>query len=259
MRDETQLDAAFRAQGTGDPAAERRFHERVLDAELFLALVTEPERDDERLAPLIFDLEEGRFALAFDRDDRLAEFLEGPAPYAAMPGRRLVAALAGQGIGLGLNLGAPSAVLLPGDAIDWLAALAEAVPVALEARLGRLGPPSLAPPDLIAALGAKLAAMAEVIDEALLAGAEAEGRPVLLLALAGVPSAAQAGVAAAVAETVRFSGEGAAVDVSFIEAEGTLAAIRPVALRFELPRHQPPAPKPKPPGMDPSRPPILRR
>ena len=93
MIDETQLDAAFRAQGNGDPAAERRFHERVLDAELFLALVAEPERDDERLAPLIFELEEGRFALAFDRDDRLAGFLEGPAPYAAMPGRRHVIAM----------------------------------------------------------------------------------------------------------------------------------------------------------------------
>lgn len=256
MSAETALDAAFRAQAAGDPAAELRFHERVLDAELLLLLATEAE--GERLEPLVFDLDEGRFALAFDRDDRLAGFLEAPAPYAALPGRRLVEMLAGQGIGIGLNLGpAPSATLLPAAAVDWLAGLAEGAPVEIEARPRRLDAPLQAPAGLIAALDAKLAAMAAVIGEAWLVAADVDRATGLLLALVGVAPAAQAGVAAGIAEAVRFGG-GTVLDVSFVDAGAPLDAVRRVGLRFELPRPTAPA-APRPPGRDPARPPILRR
>lgn len=259
MTEETALDAAYRAQATGDATAELRFQERVLDAELLLLLAAEPEGDG--LEPLVFDLEEGRFALAFDRDDRLAGFLEAPAPYAALSGRRLVGLLAGQGIGIGLNLGAaPSATLLPAPAIDWLAELAERAPAEIEARARRFGAPVQAPAALIASLDAKLAAMAAVIGDAVLVAAEVGGVPGLLLVLVEVPQDAQPGVAAGIAEAVRFSGT-TAVDVTFLgDGAAGLEAVRRVGLRFELPRPQRVVPaKPKPPGMDPARPPILRR
>ena len=60
--------------------------------------------------------------LVFDREERLADFTGGIAPYAALPGRVIAGMLKGQGIGLGVNLGvAPSSMLLPPEAMDWLA------------------------------------------------------------------------------------------------------------------------------------------
>lgn len=260
----TPIDAAF-AEQEAAPEAEGprlRFHERVLDSELFLLLDAEPEGT--RLRPRIFDLEEGRFVLAFDRDDRLAAFLDGPAPYAALAGRRLVEMLAGQGIGIGLNLGeTPSATLMTAEAVLWMNGLVASAPVEASGAARRIAAPREAPPELIAALDPKLATMAEVIGAAYLVTAEyAGGRGGLLLALVDVPEAAQAAVARAIAEAVRFCGlDEARLDVTFLGAEsGSLAAFRREGLAFELPRIAVPEPKaPVAPGMDPARPPILRR
>jgi catechol 2,3-dioxygenase-like lactoylglutathione lyase family enzyme len=101
---ETPLDAAFRAQ-EADPTLRPRFYERVLDAELVVPLA---EEAGESMRPQVFPLEQGPYVLAFDRDKRMGAFLEGPVPFAPLSGRRLVALLAGQGIGIALNLGAPS-------------------------------------------------------------------------------------------------------------------------------------------------------
>ena len=190
---DTPIDAAHRAMEAApdDARARLRFHERVMDAELFLLLETEP--DDDRLTPQVFDLDEGRFVLAFDRDDRLADFLDAPAPYAALTGRRLVALLAGQGLGIGLNLGAaPSATLLPAEAVAWMAAMGEGGPETIDSAPRRLGPPVGAPESLVAALGPKLAAMSTRIASAHLVSADfADGRSGLVLALAGVPPEAR--------------------------------------------------------------------
>jgi hypothetical protein len=254
---ETPIDAAFRAQEAdpGDPALRLRLHERVLDAELVLVLARSP---GERLEPEVLELEAGRFVLAFDRDERLAAFLESPAPFAALSGRRLAALLAGQGIGVALNLGAPSGMLLPPEAVDWMAAIGAEAPAEAAARVREVAAPD-APPALVAALGAKLAAMAEVVAEAYLIAAHFEdgARSGLLLALVGVPEDARTGVAAAIAEAVRLSGGGELeLDVTFL-ARGAprLEAIARAGLRFELPR---PERARVGPGMDPERPPKLR-
>jgi len=260
---DTPIDAAHSAMEAApeDARARLRFHERVMDAELFLLLETEP--DDDRLHPQVFDLDEGRFVLAFDRDDRLADFLDAPAPYAALTGRRLVALLAGQGLGIGLNLGkAPSATLLPAEAIAWMAAMGEGGPETADQVPRRLGPPDDAPEILVAALGPKLAAMSTRIASAHLVSAEfADGRSGLLLALVGVPHEARPAVAAAISEAVRFSGMGkGGLDVTFPE-EGalSLARIRAAGLMLDLPRvEQVSRATPRAPGSDPARPPILR-
>jgi len=44
-----------------------------------------------------------RFALVFDREERLAEFVGRTVPYAGLPGRGLVGMLKGQAIGLALR------------------------------------------------------------------------------------------------------------------------------------------------------------
>jgi SseB protein N-terminal domain len=257
---ETPLDLAFRQQEAdpADPVRRLRFHERVLDAELLLLL--EAPAAGDRLRPRVFELAEGRFVLAFDRDDRLAAVLDAPAPFAALAGRRLVAMLAGQGVGIGLNLGdAPSATLLPAEAVDWMAGMLSQDPGEAAERPRDFAAPA-APPELVAALGPKLAAMAEVIAEAFLVEAGyAGGDRRLLLVLTGVPEPAWPGVAAAVGEALRFSGlDDAALDVTFLGADRPeRLAVERVALRFELPRPAAAAARPGP-GTDPRRPPKLR-
>lgn len=251
---ETPLDTAFRAAEAdpGNDALRLAFHERILDAELLLLLAGEPA--DGSLRPEIVALADGRFALAFDRDDRLAGFVGAPAPFAALSGRRLAGLLAGQGIGLALNLGAASESLLPAEAVDWIAGMAAGRPAEADARLLGITAPAV-PEALARALAAKLAAMADVVATAHLVEARyAEGSG-LLLALVGVPADAEAGVAAAVAEAVRFSDAGRSVDVTFLDpAAPGLAPIARAGHRFDFPRAAPPAP----PGSDPTRPPRLR-
>jgi hypothetical protein len=251
---ETPLDAAFLASDADpDPALRLRFHERVLDAELAVALAGEGE---ETLAPRVFDLEDGRFVLAFDRDERLADFL-GPTDFAALSGRRLATLLAGRGVGIALNLGAPSATLLPSAAVDWLAEMARPLPELREARLGALRAPEV-PAPLAAALAAKLAAMADAVPDAHLVAAQGvEGREALVLVLTGVPEDARPGVAAAVAEAVRFTAAAPEVDLAFLDAgSDAAAAVARSGLRLHLPA--PEEAPPSVPGMDPGRPPRLR-
>ena len=68
----TELDqsfAAMQANGAGD-AARLRYYNHMADTELCLLLEQEPAGDT--LSPVLFDLEEGRFVLVFDGEDRLA-------------------------------------------------------------------------------------------------------------------------------------------------------------------------------------------
>ena len=74
-----------------------------------------PKPPKARSTCAVYDLSDGRFVLAFDREERMAAFLDAPAPFAALSGRRLAALLDGRKLGLALNLGAPSATLLPPD------------------------------------------------------------------------------------------------------------------------------------------------
>lgn len=261
---ETPIDAAFAAHAAApeNDALHLRFLERVMDAELHVLLEAEPVGD--RLVPQVFDLADGRFVLAFDRDARLSEFLDAPAPYAALAGRRLVEMLAGQGIGIGLNLGvAPSETLLPAESVVWMAARVAPPGRVIAARPERVGPPRDVPPDLLTALDAKLAAMAGLIGAAHLISAEfADRGPALLLVLVDVPEPAQPEVAAAIDEAVRFSGAGAGLDVTFLGAAAPLMErIAALSIRIDLPAAPEAAaerPAPKAPGSDPDRPPILR-
>jgi hypothetical protein len=252
----TPLDAAHAALAAApdDEAARLRFHERVLDAELVVPLRAEAGEGSVDLA--VFDLSDGSFVLAFDREDRMADFLEAPARFAALSGRRLAALLDGRGIGLALNLGVASATLLPPASVDWLARMAGAAPQPMSARIRALSPPGEVPAALLAGLATKLAAMAGAVEAAFLAKATHEGGEArLLVALAGVPEAARDGVAAAVAEAVRFAEGAPPLDVLFLDAGAPLlAAAARNGARLAIPRPaSPPAP-----GTDPDRPPRLR-
>ncbi|MFD1911981.1 SseB family protein [Halodurantibacterium flavum] len=259
----TPLDTVHAAMETApeDDAARLRFYERLADGELFLLL--ESEAEGETLTPRVFSLEDGDVVLVFDREDRLAEFVGAPAPYAALPGRVVARLLAGQGIGLGLNLGvAPSSMIVPADAVDWLAQTLGNAPSEIEARPEEVLPPKGLPEALLTALDAKLARAGGLARFAYLAAVRYEGgRHGHMLAFIDAADGAEGPLARAAAEALTFSGiEAGEMDVAFFKAhEPVAASLARAGLRFDLPEPElPGSAPPPPPGMDPTKPPKLR-
>lgn len=262
MTEQTPLDLAHAAMEAApqDDAARLRFYERLADAELFLMLTE--EADGDQISPELFETPEGAFVLVFDREERLAQFAGRPVPYAALSGRIVAQMLAGQEIGLGLNLEvAPSAFLIPAEAIAWLHQTLGHAPQEVEAGVIEFTAPKGLPEALLTALDAKLATAGGLAAAAYLAGVRYEGGGQgHLLGFVGAKEAAQASLAKAAGEALTFSGiEAGAMDVGFFEAGDPVAAsLARVGLRFDLP--QPKAPqdaKPVKPGSDPEKPPRL--
>jgi SseB protein N-terminal domain len=258
---DTPLDLAHArmAAAIEDDHARLGFYERLADAEVFLLLEKEPE--DDHLAPQVFDTADGRFVLVFDREDRLTDFTGDIAPYAGLSGRSVVTMLTGQDIGLGVNLGvAPSSILIPPEAVAWLAGALEHRPDEIEQRPAEVAPPTGLPENLIAGLDAKLAAAAGLARTAyLVAVTYDDGRRGHMLALIDATPGAEPALARAAGEALIFSGlEAGEMDVAFLARNDPMAArLAKVGLRFDLP--EPPQPTaPLQPGMDPTRPPRLR-
>jgi len=258
---DSPLDLAHAAMqaAPGEDAPRLRFYDRLADAELFLLLHSEPEGD--RITPELFELEDGNYLLVFDREDRLGEFVGDVAPYAALSGRAIAQMLAGQGIGLGLNLGvAPSSILIPEDAVGWLAHTLRTAPVELDAMPVEIAAPQGIPKGLLTAIDGKLAASAGLARTAFLVAATyAPARPGHLLAFIDAIPGAEPALSQAISEALIFSGiEAGEIDVGFFAASDPIAArLARVGLRFDIPVPDK-APEPTAPGMDPDRPPILR-
>jgi hypothetical protein len=257
----TLLDAAHAAV-SADPENEAlrlRFFERLADGEMVILLEREAVGDS--LEPKVFALEDGPVVLVFDREERLASFTGGIAPYAALPGRVIAGLLKGQGIGMGVNLGvAPSSMLLPPEAMDWLAETLDGGPEEVEGLPQEFIPPRV-PEAVIAALDAKLARAGGLATAALLSGVVYDGgRKGHLLALLDAAEGAEDALARAMNEALVFSGiEAGELDVVFLRAGDAAAkAMARVALRFDLPAPEVQDLAPAAPGMDPSRPPKLR-
>ena len=257
----TQLDAAHveMVAAPDDDGARLRFWGAVAESELFLMLAE--EMADDRITPAEAEAEGMRFVLAFDREERLAEFAGCAVPYAALSGRRLVRLLAGRGLGVALNPDvAPSATMLGAAAVEWLAGLVPDVPLAVEARIEEVFAPSGLSETVVMALGRRLGLAGDMARTAWLVDARCSGgvrRHVL--AVVGVAPGAEAALATAVAEALRFSGaEAGMIDVTYLaDHSPVLAQFAKVGLRFDLPRHAT-SPMPGPPGMERERPPKLK-
>ena len=263
MSETTPLDQAHAAMDAdaGDDAARLRFYERLADSELFLLLSEEAQGDV--LSPELFDLPDGRFVLAFDREARLADFVGREAPYAALSGRVIASMLAAQGIGLGVNLEvAPSSILMPADAVAWLHATLGHGPEEVEARMEAFVPPTGLPETLLTALDTKLATARGLAQSAYLVGVTYDGGGRgHMLGFVDAVAEAQGALARAVSEALTFSGiEAGALDVGFFAASDPVSArMAQVGLRFDLPGPSADAPELRAaPGSDPEKPPILR-
>ncbi len=259
----TLLDDAHAAMTAApeDDAARLRFYERVADGELLLLLDAEAEGDT--LSPQVFSLEEGPVVLAFDTEERLADFTGTTAPYAALPGRVLSRLLAEQGLGLGLNLGvAPSSFLIPAEGVAWLARTLAAAPESAMGAPESFHAPRGLPETLVTALDAKLARAGGLASVAWLAAVTyRDGRRGHILAFVDAAPGAEAPLARAAHEALLFSGiEAGEIDVTFLSAEdASLLALSRAGLRFDLPTPMATErPVPAPPGSDPTRPPRLK-
>jgi hypothetical protein len=241
-----------------DDAARLRFYERLADTELFLLLTGEPVGD--QITPEIFEIEDQQFALVFDREERLSEFVGRVVPYAGLSGRGLAQMLAGQGIGLALNLQvAPSEMLIPSEAVDWLVETLSHAPQEAEARLTEVTAPGGLPESVVTGLDRKLAIAGGLARTAYLAQATYDtGVKGHVLAFIDAVDGAEKSIAAAAGEALTFSGiEAGVIDVMFVKASDQMAAhLAKVGLRFDLPQPEEPA-APVAPGSDPTKPPIL--
>lgn len=256
-----QAHAAMMDDPENEPAR-LKFYERLASSQLFMALEEEPT--DDNIKPMFLPLEGITYALVFDTQIRMGEFTKEATAYVSMPGRKIVEMMAGQGIGIALNMPtAPSAMLMPAEAVDWLAAMLGQGTEQMEARPTALHPPVNMQERLVAAVDAKLAGMAGMAKTAYLAEMEYENRPrTPVLAFIDAPAEAQASMAAAIGEAVSFSGdENAVLDVVFLNSsDDIITSFDGVALRLDLPQIPEPKerPAPKAPGSDPDNPPNLR-
>lgn len=257
----TDLDIAHAAMDAApqDDAARLRFYERLADTELFMLLGAEAAGD--QVTPELFEIEDQRFALVFDREERLSQFVGREAPYAGLAGRDLVQMLHGQAIGLALNLEvAPSAMLIPAEAVDWLVQTLSHGPQEAEERLTEVSAPTDLPEAVVTGLDRKLAIAAGRARFAYLAAAEYDsGMRGHVLAFVDAVPGAESALAAAASEALTFSGiEAGMIDVLFVRASDPMAAhLAKVGLRFDLPEVETPT-TPGAPGMDPEKPPKLR-
>ncbi len=255
-----QAHANMEANGEVD-AARLRFYERLADAELFLLLTKEADGDS--ISPELFELSDHAFVLVFDTEERLSTFVGKPAAYAALSGRAVASMLAGQNIGLGVNLEvAPSSILVPPDALSWLAQTLTHAPDEVEATPREFTKPAGLPEVLISALDQKLSTAEGLAKFAYLVGVSYEnGTQSHLLGFVDAVPQAQGALAKAVSEALTFSGiEAGALDVGFFTASDPVAAqLARTGLRFDLPEPQAPQEYvPVMPGSDPDNPPKLR-
>lgn len=260
----TPLDVAHIAMDAApdDAALRLKFFERLAEAELILAL--EDQASGPEVSPVTVEVDGAQLVVAFDREERLAKFMNGSAPYAALPGRQLAQLLAGQGLGLMLNPEAgPSSSVWDAAAMTWLAETLAQGPSEMEARPSALRPPKGVPENLLTALDGKLAQTAGLATVAYLVNAEygSTGRGALLAFVDAVPGSEDA-LARAVSEALIFAGlEAGFLDVTFLrDADAMVEKMALVGLRFDLPQlpGMDSATPGSNPGMDPEKPPRLR-
>ncbi|MDG1407968.1 MAG: SseB family protein [Octadecabacter sp.] len=262
MTETTEIDLAHAAMvaDEADDLARLRFYERLAESELFMLL--EDEAEGGQISPAMFEAEDQQFVLIFDREARMSDFYgKEIAPYAALSGRGMAQMLEGQRIGMALNMGvAPSAMLIPAEAVDWLAQTLGSDPEEVEGQITELTPPKGLPEVLLEALDRKLATAAGLAVEAYLCGVTYEGGGRgHMLAFVGTVEGAEGALTAAVNEALVFSGiDAGMLDVAHLEGGDPVSErVAKVGLRFDLPTPQMPSQPGANPGMDPTKPPKL--
>lgn len=223
----------------------------MADTELYAAMEKEAVHDQAQLLRL--DTGNGAIAIACDSDERLAGFFGKPVDYAAMPGRVLAGLLARDGVGLLVNPGAPSEMLLDAALLSWLVdALAEQ-PDTVQSHARLAAPDPLIAKQFLPALGKRLADMSGIARAATLTRASWEdGREGYLVLIEGADPHFEPSIAKAIAELASFLPPlPGGLDVSFAALPAPQGAPR-IVIEAAPQAETPPAPAKK------DGPPILR-
>ena len=265
----TPLDLAHDDMQRGGDAERLKFYELILDSEVVLWLAQPAEGD--ALSPQILPMEGTDFVMIFDDDARLAHAAGQTVDRATLPGRALVSMIAGQGLGLALNLGeAPSAILIGPEGVSWMArimAQASTRPDQISAQSRSARPLSIEQTDLpqvvLARLAEKLGLSLGQADAAILVKAGYEDGSVgHILAFVGAQPVAQAALIEAANQAIAFSGmsEDTVLDVTLVAAGSEMAArLRRTGHVLPMERASPVARKASAaPGSDPAVPPKLK-
>ncbi len=229
----TDIDRAYSEMITGGEAELLRFYQVLAGSGLFV-LLDAPD-GNEVPEPKIIPVEAGHYVLVFDLKDRVTELTGYDAPTSRVTGREVFQLMRGRGIGVAVNMGeAPSAMLIPGDAIDWIcdtlddaagkAPAPAPAPAPAAGRFKALLAPHNFPDTLQLALNDKLGPVADLYDRALLLRAEYDdGQSGYLLAFSVVEEGNRGAIAASVNDALAtFRGKEIALDIAFLASDEPL-------------------------------------
>ncbi len=254
---ETQLDVAHgaMAEAPSDEDLLARYYGVLAASELFVLLESEP---GETFAPQMLEMDGTRYVLAFDTDGRMAEFCDAPQPYVAMSGRSLVEALSGARLGIAVNPGFEQAMFVPFEAGDWILERTNAELSEGEANIKEVQSPEVSDVELLKAIDARLAVFAGFGRSAYLVKARYAHETAHLMIFVGIPDAARAAVAGALAEAMRFVAPDMALDTVFVERDSEIVtSAAKVGLRFDMTPEEVEKKGVSAPGSDPDKPPLL--
>ena len=252
---DSPLDEIIKQVQSNDIAENRLIlFKRFLDAELFI-LIDDPQDPK----PKLVNLREGEILLGFDTEEKLMEFAGDNAFFISMTGRNLLAQNISVGIALNLtNIG--GGYILTNEILRWLEKNTQAKQGNIIRHPKKIVSPLIASETFIKLLDETLALSPGSANYAILVQDISEkDTNNLLLIFVEAGEAFQDILTQQISEAFKLSNlQGVTLDIIFAKPDEELIkkALK-IGLRFDLPSIQE-ASKPKAPGMDPKKPPILR-
>jgi hypothetical protein len=227
---------------------------RFLETELFI-LIDNPDNPK----PELMQIDGEIISLAFDCEEKLIDFAGEKTFFISMSGRRLIAQNDSTGIALNLN-NMGGGYILTNDVIEWLMKNTQSQKEIVQRNTNEITSPSIVTERFIELLDEALAASFGLADYAVLVkDLTKPGSKNLLLIFVGSVKLYHDALAQQASEAFSLSGiQDIILDITFCKSEDELvkkALI--VGLRFDLPQIEKPS-EPKAPGMDPTKPPLLR-
>ena len=227
---------------------------RFLETELFI-LIDNPDNPKPELMQINGEI----ILLAFDCEEKLIDFAGEKTFFISMSGRRLIAQNDSTGIALNLN-NMGGGYILTNDVIEWLMKNTQSQKEIVQRNTNEITSPSIVTERFIELLDEALAASFGLADYAVLVkDLTKPGSKNLLLIFVGSVKLYHDALAQQASEAFSLSGiQDIILDITFCKSEDELVAkALLVGLRFDLPQIEKPS-EPKAPGMDPTKPPLLR-
>ena len=227
---------------------------RFLETELFI-LIDNPDNP----RPELMQIDGEIILLAFDCEEKLIDFAGEKTFFISMSGRRLIAQNDSTGIALNLN-NMGGGYILTNDVIEWLMKNTQSQKEIVQRNTNEITSPSIVTERFVELLDEALAASFGLADYAVLVkDLTKPGSKNLLLIFVGSVKLYHDALAQQASEAFSLSGiQDIILDITFCKSEDELVAkALLVGLRFDLPQIEKPS-EPKAPGMDPTKPPLLR-